>query len=63
MNRYYFSGWFTTRAYGSIDVDGELSEDEINEYVSDNFYDLDWHWGHKGEITDVKFDEVEDIDQ
>lgn len=57
--RYHFSGWFTTNAYASIETTEPLTEDEINNYLRDNLYDLNWEWGHKGEIISPEMAEVE----
>lgn len=59
--RYYFSGTFSTRASGCIETEEELTSEEIAEYI-DSVYDIDWDYGRKGEITDVDFEEVEDIE-
>ena len=59
MKTYSFSGWFTTRAYATLTVDEDLSDEDVEEYLS-NLYDLDWEWGRKGEITDAEMDEVEE---
>lgn len=59
--RYYFSGRFTTSACASIEVDEDLTEEEIQEYLTVGVYDLEWDYGHKGEITSVQFDEVEEV--
>lgn len=60
MKAYYFSGWFVTRAYATMESEEDLTEDQLEDYLSDNLYDLDWEWGRKGEITDAKFDGVEE---
>lgn len=56
---YYFSGRFTTNAYAALETEEPLTEDEINSYLQDNLYDLNWEWGRRGEITHVELDEVE----
>lgn len=58
--RYYFGGWFTTRAYAVVEADEELTKDEIAHYLNEGIYDLEWDHGRKGQITDVELDEIED---
>lgn len=58
---YYFGGWFTTRAFATLETDESMTPEQLDEYVKDNLYDLDWEWGHKGEITDAQFEEVEEV--
>lgn len=61
--RYHFSGWFTARAYATLETEEPLTEGEINNYLRDDLYELDWNWSHRGEITHPEMDEVEVEDE
>lgn len=57
--RYYFSGKFSTSAYACYETTRDLTEAEIKELQCEG--ELQWDWGRRGEITDVQFEEVEEV--